>query len=194
MDESEVILSVSNTLVTAINGATADILGSGGVAGLSDLADPVATPPQISVFLYEILEDSGSRNLPLVRQTQNTGVVVKMPPMALQLNYLITPWTKQFDTDQKLLGRVLRLFYEDAILSGARLQGVLAGSADSLKVTLHPLTLEDRTRVWHALQRPYRTSLSYGVRVVYVDTTQMQTRVPVTNGRLASTPYTGRPT
>jgi hypothetical protein len=186
VDESEAILDVSNTLVAAITGAVSDLLTSAGAVALSDLSDPAITPPLLSVFLYEILEDAGSRNLPLVRQTQNNTVTVKLPPMALQLNYLITPWTKQFDTDQRLLGRVLRLFYESAILSGVQLQGTLAGSVDSLKVSLHPIVLEDRTRIWHALNRPYRTSLSYGVRVVHIDTTQAQTRTPVSTGRLSS--------
>ena len=117
--------------------------------------------------------------------------MIKKPPMALQLNYLFTPWTKNFETDQQLLGRVLRLFYENAILSGSVLQGVLAGSPNSLKVTLHALTLEERTRVWLALTRPYRTSLSYGVRVVNIDVTQSQTTAPVTNGRLSSSQVPG---
>ena len=129
---------------------------------MSDLADTTLTPPLLSIFLFEIMEDASARNLPLVRQTQKNPIVIKKPPMALQLNYLFTPWTKNFETDQQLLGRVLRLFYENAILSGSVLQGVLAGSPNSLKVTLHALTLEERTRVWLALTRPYRTSLSYG--------------------------------
>jgi hypothetical protein len=191
VDPSEVVLDVSNTLVTAIGGAVKDLLPTGGAVALSDLADPTITPPMISVFLYEILEDGGSRNLPPVRQVQNNTVVVRMPPMALQLNYLITPWTKQFDTDQRLLGRVLQLFYEQAILSGPQLQGGLAGSPASLKVSLHPIVLEDRTRIWHALNRPYRTSLSYGVRVAYIDTPAQQLRVPVATGRLASSVLAG---
>jgi hypothetical protein len=186
MDESEVILDVSNTLVASINDAVKDLLGTNGTVAISDLSDPAVPPPWLSVFLYEIQEDAGSRNLPPIRQTQNNTVVVTLPPMALQLNYLITPWTKQFETDQKLLGRVLRLFYENALLSGPQLRGVLSGSTASLKVTLHPIVLEDRTRIWHALNRPYRTSLSYGVRVVYIDPTQSQTRTPITTGRLQS--------
>jgi hypothetical protein len=132
------------------------------------------------------MEDPSARNYPRVQQKQNNPVVVKKPPMALQINYLFTPWTKQFDSDHRLLGRVLRLFYETAILDGPLLQGGLAGTPNSLKVTLHSLTLEERTRIWHALNRPYRTSLSYGVRVVNIDVTQSQNVPSIANGRLAS--------
>jgi hypothetical protein len=189
--DSDVIRDVSNTLKSFINVGAADILPGQTIADLSDLADTTLTPPLLSIFLFEIMEDASARNLPLVRQTQKNPIVIEKPPMALQLNYLFTPWTKNFETDQQLLGRVLRLFYENAILSGPTLQGVLAGSPHSLKVTLHALTLEERTRVWLALTRPYRTSLSYGVRVVHIDVTQSQTAPPVSNGRLLSAQHVG---
>jgi hypothetical protein len=183
--DSNVIRDVSLTLKTFINNGAADILQPQ-IADLSDLSDATLTPPALSIFLFELMEDPSARNLPLVRQTQKNPVVIQKPPMALQLNYLFTPWTTNFETDQQLLGRVMQLFYEQAILSGPVLQGVLAGSAISLKVTLHALTLEERTRVWLALTRPYRTSLSYGVRVVNIDVTRSQTAASITNGRLAS--------
>ncbi len=188
--DSGVILDVSNTLVAFINAGAGDMFPGQTVAALNDLSDPTLNPtpplPLLSVFLFEVMEDPSARNLPLVRKTQNNAVAIQKPPMALQLNYLFTPWTKQFDSDQKLLGRVLRLFYEQAILSGPQLQDGLAGSPTSLKVTLHALTLEERTRIWHALQRPYRTSLAYGVRVVPLDVTLGQTTASVSSGRLAS--------
>jgi hypothetical protein len=34
-----------------------------------------------------------------------------------------------------------------------------------------PLTLEDRARVWYAIQKPYRLSVNYQVRVVNLDAT-----------------------
>jgi len=184
-----VISDVSLTLKSFINAGAAKVFPGGGQADLNDLSDPTvkaSSLPSLSIFLFEIMEDASARNEPRVRQTQKNAVVIQKPPMALQLNYLFTPWTGNFQTDQQLLGRVLQLFYEQAILSGPVLQGGLAGSATSLKVTLHTLTLEERTRIWLALTRPYRTSLSYGVRVVNIDVTQSQTTASVRNGRLAS--------
>jgi hypothetical protein len=43
------------------------------------------------------------------------------------------------------------------------------------------LTLEERARVWYAIEKPYRLSLTYEVRVVNLDAVTVQTVVPVNN-------------
>ena len=100
--------------------------------------------------------------------------------MALLLRYLMTPWGGDEVTKQKILGRTMQVFYDKAILSGLDLAGVLAGRDDELKVTLAPLSLEERTRVWHAIQKPYHLSLSYEVRVVNLDSQTARDVTPVT--------------
>jgi Pvc16 N-terminal domain len=192
--DSGVIYDVSLTLRSFINEQAAAVFPGGGTADLNDLSDPTvkaSSLPPLSIFLFEIMEDASARNEPRVRQTQNNTVVIKKPPMAIQLNYLFTPWTGNPQTDQQILGRLLQLFYEQAILSGPVLQGQLAGTTTALKVTLHTLTLEERTRIWLALTRPYRTSLSYGVRVVNIDVSQSTTTGTVMNGRLVSSTQPG---
>ena len=77
-------------------------------------------------------------------------------------------------TEQQILGRAMQALYDDAILAGTVLLGGLQGSADTLKITLIPLTLEDRARVWYAIQKPYRLSVNYEVRVVNLDATEEQ--------------------
>src|SRR5439155_5430664 len=72
-------------------------------------------------------------------------------------------------TDHRLLGRAMQVLYNDPVLSGAQLQGQLAGTIEALKITLSPLTIEERARVWYAIQKPYRLSVTYEVRVVNLD-------------------------
>ena len=98
-------------------------------------------------------------------------MVSTKPPMALRLHYLLTPWGGDSVTEQQILGRAMQALYDDAILAGTDLLGGLQGSADTLKITLIPLTLEDRARVWYAIQKPYRLSVNYEVRVVNLDAT-----------------------
>src|SRR6266545_413509 len=50
---------------------------------------------------------------------------------------------------------------------------------DTLKLTLAQLTLEERTRVWWAFQKPYRLSLNYEVRVVNLDALTRHRTEPV---------------
>jgi len=82
-------------------------------------------------------------------------------------------------TDHKLVGRTLQVLYDGAILSGTQLQGGLVGTDQALKVTLSPLTLEERARVWYAIEKPYRLSITYEVRVVNLDAEEVNNIQPV---------------
>ena len=76
-------------------------------------------------------------------------------------------------------GRNLQVFYDDAIVSGLALQGGLSGTNQALKITLSPLTLEERARVWYAIEKPYRLSIMYEVRVVNLDPIKVDSVVAV---------------
>lgn len=141
---------------------------------LDDLSDAAPAGLTLTVTLYEILEDAPSRNRPRPQRQDGTAVVSTKPPMALRLHYLLTPWGGDPLTEQQILGRAMQALYDDAILAGLELLGGLRGSADTLKITLIPLSLEDRSRVWYAIQKPYRLSVNYEVRVVNLDATVEQ--------------------
>lgn len=140
------------------------------VAELNDLSEPVQVPvPKLTIFLYEIAEDPTSRNRPPVRALPPNPPTTRKPPMALLLRYLITPWGGDPDTQQRMIGKALQVFYDDAIWQGAELSGSLAGTTDALQFTLTPLTLDQKSWIWYAIQKPYRLSLNYEVRVVNLD-------------------------
>lgn len=185
MGDFGVIADVSTIIVETLNQALRG-LGQGDppIAVLHDLSEPVQTPPPtLTVFLYEIAEDPASRNRPPVRAQPPDPPGVRKPPMALLLRYLITPWGGDQPTQHRMLGRALQVFYDDAILDGVQLSGSLAGSADSLHVTLTPLTLDQKSWVWYAIQKPYRLSLNYEIRVVNLDAVAEQAVRPV-HGRV----------
>jgi hypothetical protein len=143
-------------------------------AQLDDLSGTAPAGVTLTITLYEILEDAPSRNRPRPQRLNGTTQVSTKPPMALRLHYLLTPWGGDSVTEQQILGRAMQVLYDDAILAGTVLLGGLQGSADTLKITLIPLTLEDRARVWYAIQKPYRLSVNYEVRVVNLDATEEQ--------------------
>ena len=145
------------------------------VAEVSDLQGNIVTAPaRITIFLFETVEDASARNRPhvLTPSVPPTGpptITLKKPPMALLLRYMLTPWSGDRLTDHRLLGRAMQALYDGAVLSGTELQGQLVGTNQALKVTLSPLTIEERARVWYAIQKPYRLSVTYEVRVVNLD-------------------------
>jgi hypothetical protein len=151
------------------------------IAEVHDLQGTISTSPaRLMIFLFEAKEDPSQRNRRREREAvPATGILTRRPPMAALLRYLLIPWSGDRLTDQRILGRTMQVLYDHAILAGPQLEGGLAGTSEALKVTLAPLTLEELYRVWHAVQKPYRLSLTYEVRVVNVDTEAVVRSWPV---------------
>lgn len=182
MLDFRVIAAVSETLRSALADALAkalpDPMGQPPMAEIHDLQGNISTSPaRVTLFLFEVFEDAGSRNRPPRRELQptNPNLILHKPPMALELHYLLTPWSASRDTDHLLLGVVLQFFYDNAILSGPTLRGGLAGTDEAIKITLVPFPLEERTRVWHSVQKPYRLSLIYKARVINLPSATSET-------------------
>jgi hypothetical protein len=187
-----VIADVSSILRTTLDEALSDLNPAPQVL-LNDLSE--STPPAgpaLTVFLYEIAEDPPSRNRPPVRTEPDgsaTGrVVQRKPPMALLLRYLLTAWGGDQITQHQMLGRAMQTLYDNAIIAGPQLTGSLAGSTDALHLTFTQLLLDQKSWVWFALQKPYRLSLNYEVRVVNLDSTVELSARPVLSRSLVSTP------
>jgi hypothetical protein len=173
MPNYEVIAAASETLRDVLKTAMTDA-GLDVDVELDDLQfDPPFSNPTLTIFLFEIGEDPSARNRPRVRETNPPNLTIRKPPVALVLRYLLTAWRGQAAADQqtpqKILGQAIHVLYNKAILSGPDLQGVLKGTDEALKVTMSPLSLEDRTRVFNAVQKAYRLSVSYEVRAVNID-------------------------
>ena len=173
-----VIADVSVALQRLLNTALTPL---GVSARLHDLGSPVPTnPPILTIFLYEVSEDAASRNRPDKRQLAGSNAIkIKRAPMALLLKYLITPWSGDAETDHKILGRAMQELYDHAILEGVQLPSSLSSQHETIKITITPLSMEERTKVWYAVQRTYRLSSAYEVRVVNLDSGRLEMRPTV---------------
>jgi hypothetical protein len=157
------------------------------IAEIHDLNGVIPTaPPRLTMFLYDIREDPSMRNRPKVREPDGNGFQVRKPPMALCLHYLLTAWGGSRITEERMLGRVLQALYDQPILSGAMLTGSLAGLDEPIHITLVPLTLEEKARVWWSIQKPYRLSLNYEVRVANLESETLIEAQAVTTRTLDS--------
>lgn len=184
MPNSDVIADVSSTIENILKIGLSS-LNPFADAVMHDLQGVIPTnPARLTIFLFEVTEDSSLKNRDYKREIQPNGYIFKKPPMALMLKFLLTPWSGDRITDHKILGRTLQVFYDNAILSGPQLQGNLAASDQVLKLKLATLTLEERTRVWHAVQKPYRLSVTYEVRVVNLDAEKTVQSTPITEGNM----------
>jgi hypothetical protein len=120
----------------------------------------------VSVWLYRAARMAEMLNEPPERRSPNQIARTSLP---ILLHYLVTPISNDPLTRHALLGKVLQVFNDHAVLSGADLQGVLQGTSEQLRVVLEALSLEDLSLVWDALSEPYQLSVSYLVQVVKID-------------------------
>jgi hypothetical protein len=187
----EVIGDVSQTLQNVLE-AGLQAVDSQWHAELHDLvATPAATPPKLTIFLYDVVEDASARNRPPDRKPGLPSYTIKKPPLALALRYMLTAWAGDRLTEHRIIGRAIQVLYDRAILSGSTLGGAFANSNESLKLTLAPIGLEQRAQVWQAIQKTYHLSVNYEVRVVHLDpegelhtpTVQQALTVPSTSVR-----------
>lgn len=185
MPDFGVIADVSETLRNVLSDALST-LAPPASAELHDLRGNIPDmPARLTIFLYDVAEDPSARNRPHSRGVlPPNDLTIRKPPMALVLRYLLTPWSDSRITDHIILGRTMQALYDDAILNGTQLAGGLALTDEALKVTLAPLSLDERSRVWFSIQKPYRLSVGYEVRVVNLDAEQFDRRRPVSSRRL----------
>ncbi len=180
MSDYAVIGDVSETLRVALASGLASLVPVP-IVQLHDLQGTIhTTPARVTVCLYDVVEDASAKNRPRQRRPGPGGtLVVQKAPMALLLRYMITPWAGDRATDHQLLGRVMQILYDGAILHGTALQGGLANSSEALKITLSPIPLQERFWLWQAVQKAYRISVTYEVRVVNLESVDMQFARPV---------------
>jgi len=120
----------------------------------------------ISLWLYRIVRDGDLLNHPPPRPAPDQRSRHALP---ILLYYLVTPLKAKPEDEQALMGRVLQVFNDHAILRGSDLEDALAGSSEELRLIFEVPTLEELTRVWDALQEPYQLSVIYMVQVVKID-------------------------
>jgi hypothetical protein len=131
---------------------------------------------RMSVWLYRVGENEHVKNRPpmrVVEDAQNPDGTTRITPMALDLNYLVTPLGQSGEADQLLLGRTLETLYDASTLF---LLDRASRIAEELRVILCQLALEELAHVWEALQEPYRLSVCYELKVARIDSA----RIPVT--------------
>jgi hypothetical protein len=68
-----------------------------------------------------------------------------------------------------MLGKVLQALYDHPTLRGADLQNGFKGTGVEITARLEPLSLEDLSHLYYALERSWQLSISYEVTVVYIE-------------------------
>lgn len=119
--------------------------------------------PVVDLYLYDVREDLGRRNMASYSVRDDAGRVTerKPPPRRFALSYLITAWTQRPEDEHRLLSAMLSCFLRFDALPEADLQGVLADQPLPVPVTIALPPPEDRSisDLWTALGGELKPSL-----------------------------------
>jgi hypothetical protein len=135
----------------------------------------------LSLWLYRITRDEDRLNDPPERITPS---LFQEPPLPLRLHYLFTPvvdtsTVNNAEIEQRVLGKVLQSLYGHPVFRGTDLSSDFSGTDTELRVRLEPMSVEDATRIWNALEQPYQLSISYEVTLVKITSEIFETNTPV---------------
>ena len=188
---------MSNALAIAAVTATLDAILGNGVHADPDLNDTALTTlpldkargtittNQLNLFLYQVLPNAAWRNMdvPTLVKPGETAI----PPLALNLHYLMTAFGRENDNsqpfDHHLLGRAMSILYDHALLGPDEIKLAFPGSdlerqVERVRITLQPLSIEEISKLWTGFMTNYRLSVGYEVSVALIDSTQ-PTRTPL---------------
>jgi hypothetical protein len=131
---------------------------------------------RLSIYLYRVVEDPFLKNQPM---TTLEGRRQRVAPLALDLCYLVTPLVGTPREQQIVLGKLMQVFFDRALIVGTDLSPSMAEANEEVRIVLNPVSLEETTRVWQALEMSYRLSVCYIVRVALVDSRRRRETTPV---------------
>jgi hypothetical protein len=122
------------------------------------------TTATLTLYLYRVIMNEHLRN------TVRDPAAGDFPPLALDLHYLLNVWSDQASVEHTVLAWAMRELYHHETLSASDLQPDPGWDpSDLIQVIPAELSNEDLMRIWHAINLPYRLSVSYIARVVRID-------------------------
>jgi hypothetical protein len=139
--------------------------------------------PTVNVFLYDIREDIGRRDVAPQPVRDENGVITgrRPPPRRLRLSYLLTAWTQRPEDEHRLLSALLSGFLRSDELPEELLAGALAEATVPTLTTLALPPTQDRSisDVWSALGGELKASIDLVVIAPLLPDREFETGPPV---------------
>ena len=183
---STAISDVSETLIDLLRSNVPPVVDAGTVQDTIALVSPAEANQAggilLGLSLYSMMPTAEYRNELEVFGDQERG---EPRSPVLDLYYLLTAYPASGQTPtlrnldaQKVLGVAMRVFFDNGILTGSVLRGVLPRDQE-LRLTFQPMTVEDLTRIFGVFpDNALQTSVSYVVSPVKLLPTTPPVRGP----------------
>ncbi|MBR5509413.1 MAG: DUF4255 domain-containing protein [Lachnospiraceae bacterium] len=126
---------------------------------------------QLGLYLYDIQELREYQSLDTIRMRGNQ---MQYPPKPLNLFFALYINTKSqlmsnAENEQRILGRVIQVLMDNAILYDAA-----SNEETSASMTLLPLSFEEKTKIWSVLSVPYQLGIYFSVAPVMLSSRRVR--------------------
>lgn len=145
----------------------------------------------LNLFLYHVQPNPGWSNVGYPSR-DSAGTRINNPPLALDLFYLVSAYTKADFDAEILLGYAMQLFHEMPVISRQVIRSTfvtnpvvdgdllpvkfqslaaadLADQVEQLKIAPYSMSSEESSKLWSAMQTNFRPSVAYHVSVVLIE-------------------------
>lgn len=137
----------------------------------------------VTFYLYRVIVNEYLRNTPQVSNNQD-GNNPTVPPLSLDLHIMISIWADSAAAEQTIGTWVMRQLYQHPLMDASALtpEGEWQ-SGEIIHVIPAELSNEDLMRIWDAISRSYRLSMSYIARSVRIDPVDVGGDLPIVSTR-----------
>ncbi|WP_028079969.1 DUF4255 domain-containing protein [Solimonas soli] len=124
-----------------------------------------------SLYLYRIAPNGSVRNLSYRRDPDGRRF---RPSLPLDLAYLVTPWARDAEKQQRMLGWVMRFIEDVGVLSASQLNDYVSDpdvfrASEALDIICEPLSMQDYLTLWDRLHHRIPTSATYLMRMLMIE-------------------------
>jgi hypothetical protein len=124
----------------------------------------------VGLYLYEIKEESQVARPPIVDRGK---IQLLQPPKPYSLYYMVfingsSQMGLKAPDIQKIIGRVAQIVNDNSSVRPQELQPWLDASEPPIVLSQAKMALEEKVRVWQAINKPYEISLFYKAAPVFL--------------------------
>ena len=124
----------------------------------------------VGLYLYDVREESDVTQRPLMQRGQ---VQLQRPPRPYGLYYMVfingsSQMGLKAPDIQKIMGRVAQIVNDNSSVLPNQLQTWLDTQEPPIVLSQAKISLEEKVRVWQAINKPYQISLFYKAAPVFL--------------------------
>jgi len=157
-----------------------------------DKARTNAAGNQLNLFLYQVQRSASWTNMDMPRQVRPGEIAI--PPLPLNLYYLLTPFGQDDDNagplSHAVLGKAMSILHDYPVLDPTDIKNAISGSLlvasdldrqiEHVRITFQPMSIEEFSKLWTGFATEYRLSAVYEAAITLIESTRSSpTPLPV---------------